>query len=263
MVGGLRVQKIQRLCGLLLSLFSLSFAIKQSQASSLSANLNTAIGANLDQTNRQTSLTLTPNLTYAIDEINRIIFGTIIDRPFDAYKQFEIPTFSLRGSRSLNPQGALDPQATLAFTALSLDKLGTEGLSLRTCPGLGLTLSPLSIISLSVRLGPYFILSQYNQFANGEPKPKYGINEIIAASLVFNSWKLEMELIIDQAYTTFWRNNYSSSQSIDYQFAKSMSLGVSHSLLSSVVNDSTGFYRTVQVFDTRRSRISMFLNVGL
>lgn len=263
MVGCLRVQKINRLYGSLLSLCFLCLPATQGQASSLSANLTTAIGANLDQTDRQTSLTLTPDLTYAIDETNRITFGTVIDRPFDAYKQFEIPTLSLIGSRSLNPQGALDPQASLAFTALSLDKLGVEGLSLRTRPAVGLSLRPLSIISLSGRLGPYFILSQYNQFANGEPKPKYGINEVIAASLILNSWKLEVELVIDQAYTTFWRNNYSSSESIEYQIAKSMSLGVSHSLLSSVVDDSTGFYRTVQVFDNRRSRISMFLNVGL
>ena len=230
---------------------------------SITANINTAFGTTLNREDRQTSITLTPELTYRTQPKSLIHFATIIDRPTNPYSQFQIPVVSLSGVRELDPSGALNPQVSLSFSALSLDKLGSEGLSLRTRPAMGASLSLFSFLTLSGRLGPYLILSQYTQFTNGEPKPKYGINELISANLTVASFRAEVEVALDQAYTTFWRNNYSSTESLAYLFSDTFSLGVSHSLLSSVVDDTTGFYRRVQVFDSRQSRISMFLDVAL
>ncbi len=134
---------------------------------------------------------------------------------------------------------------------------------MRTRPAIGLSIQPFSFLTLSGRMGPYLVLSQYKQFAHGAPKPRYGINELLAVEFSISSWKLEIEWILDQAYTSFWNNNYSSSESLQYLFSSSVSLGISHSLLSSIIDDSTGFYRTVQAFDDRNSRLSLFLNVNL
>jgi len=253
----------------LLSLFTLSLCLGSNVNSfgmespkSTTVGINTSYGANLDKENRQSSFTLVPEINYRPDPKTRLNFSTVVDRPTLPSSEIKIPTITLAGIKELDPTGAINPNVSLAFSALSLDKLNSEGLSIRTRPALGISMQLFSFLSLTGRMGPYLILSQNRKFSYGEPKPKFGINELIKAEITVYSFKLGVDLIVDQAYTTFWRNNYSSSQSIEYLFSKSVSAGFSHSLLSSVIDDSTGFYRTVQGGNDRLSRLSLFLNAS-
>lgn len=246
-----------------LALSASSISLAADPIKSFTLNLVTAYGATLDKENRQSSVSFTPEVDFQNDAHTRVKFSGLIDRPTSEYSSIKIPVISLVGIKELDADGDFNSQLALAFSALSVDKIGSEGLSLRTRPSISLFISPFDFLNLNGRMGPYLILSQYNQFSNGEPKPRYGINEQIAIEISIKKWRGSLTFILDQAHTSFWRNDYSSSQSLQYLFSSNVSLGVSHSLLSSVVDDSTGFYRAVQVFDSRNSRVSMFLDVTL
>lgn len=228
-----------------------------------SFEINSGLGANLNKDNRQSSLTLSPEINYRPDPNTQLSFSTLIDRPTSANSKVWLPTLNLTGMKDLDPTGALDPNVSLSFSLLSLDKLDSEGLSIRTRPALGVALQLFSFLGISGRMGPYLVLSQYRQFANGEPKPRFGINELIETELTVKSWKLSVALVIDQAYTNFWRNNFSSTESLQYMISKSFSVGLSHSILSSVIDDTTGFYRTVPTYADRLSRVSLFVDATL
>ncbi|NBX67729.1 MAG: hypothetical protein EBR01_02050 [Proteobacteria bacterium] len=246
-----------------LLLWSASKSLAMDIPKTTSFEIQTAYGVNLNKGNRQSALTLLPEINYRPDPRTQVTLLMVIDRPTSSQSQIEFPTVTVAGIKDLDPTGALNPNVSLAFSALSLNQLSSEGLSIRTRPALGISIQLFSFLSLSGRMGPYLLLSQSRQFASGEPKPRFGVNELIAANLIVESWKLSVELVLDQAYTNYWRNNFSSEEALEYLISKSASVGLSHSIISSVIDDTTGFYRTTQSFDERISRVSLFLNLAL
>ena len=60
-----------------------------------------------------------------------------------------------------------------------------------------------------------------------------------------------------------WNNDYATKESLYYDLNDSLSFGVEHTLLSSIVDESTGQFRGLNVFDNRKSNFAAFVQYQL
>ncbi|MBI4405259.1 MAG: hypothetical protein HY537_13940 [Deltaproteobacteria bacterium] len=238
-----------------LSFAVLCFVFATLAQGSIHGSITTFLGKNLSQDDDQASVTFEPSVTIGTKDNFTLTAYSLINRPFNGFENFSVPKTALWATLPIITDVlVLHPSATL----LGLDEWKAEGYMARWGVGVE-TVCTRAPIRLSFRVTPFIQTNQFSQRNDGTDLPRYGFSERLNAMVSF--WHIELlaRLVMEQSYTGNWKNDYSIYEHAGYRMNERLLLGVSHELLSSVVDPTTGFYREFRVFDSRASRLSAFL----
>lgn len=233
-----------------------------SENSTLAVSLTSSFSITPDPKNTQSSLGLEPLIKYHFTKAFDLQFYSSIDRPMDAYQNFSVPLVSLTPGLQLS-NSVIKTKLSLFIGVLDLDQMKSEGMNVRVRPTLLLSAELVKDLSLTLRLGPYYMLSEYRQTTTGKDRVRFGLNEKIGLAYKLGSFSFDLSLIFDQKYSTLWKNDYATSESVEFSINEALSVGVGHTLSASPIDESTGFKKNPQIFDSRQSRFSLFMQVSL
>ncbi|MBI1859587.1 MAG: hypothetical protein HYR96_01545, partial [Deltaproteobacteria bacterium] len=223
--------------------------------------LDTSFGRNLSPELPATSFSFEPELAYTWSKVNHVALYTYVDRPTDVYEKLTVPKTILSASREF-PVGLITLIPTLSVNFVSLDRWGIDGYQLRNSATLigkytsgGLT--------LKLRGGMYGMTTEYKSLADGARTALFGFIQRADLSYEYGRLFIEAMLAIDQRHNgAVWINDYATVEAIGYKITDSISLALNHSILSSVIEASTGFRAPLRFGDGRDSRVGVTLEVG-
>jgi hypothetical protein len=229
----------------------------------LGLDLITSVGSQLDKQDNKASIGFEPTVSYDFGERRRLELYSAIDRPFNQYENVTVPKTILTYGQGFDLFSKTSTTATAALTALSLDRWKTDGRMVRGSVALTNSKEILSGLTLAFKIGPYAQLNEYRQNAAGRDLPKFGLTEKITLEYVNGPLVLDVVVLFDQKYGVVWKNAYSTLEQAAFRIDDQWMVGVAHELLGSAVDDSTGLFRPMQVFNERNSRVSAFVEYQL
>lgn len=229
----------------------------------LGVDLVTSVGSQLDKTDGKASLTLEPTLSYDFGNRRVLELYSAIDRPFNQYERLTLPKTILTYAHGFKWIQGVTTTATAAATAISLDRWNADGSMLRGSVALTAKKEILRDLTLALKVGPYGQLNRYRQTTSGKDLPKYGLTEKMTVEYTLGRVVFDFVILFDQKYSTVWKNAYSTLEQAAYKVTDNWSLGLSHELLGSTLDDSTGLSSPFQVFHERNSRVSAFVEFQL
>lgn len=231
--------------------------------SPLSLGVVTSIGTYLSPEEPKSSLSLAPTLGYDFGERRFLELYTVVDRPFDAHENFSVPLTILSYGHGVELTDAFRTSLGTSLTALSLDRWAADGHMVRGAATVTVSRELLPGLKAAFKTGPFGQLNKYTQTTSGKALPSWGFTQKVQLTYVWKDFTFDLILLADQKYADRWRNGYGTFEAVTYDLTNDWSVGVSHELLGSVLDDSTGYYKALQVFDERNSRVSAFLEVKL
>lgn len=237
--------------------------VAEAAASGFSFDLTTTVGTQLDKLENKASVSLEPTLTFGFSGRRALEFYTALDRPFNQYEKVTVPKAVVTFSQGFDWISGVKTTATAAVSALSLDRWGTDGRMMRGSVGLSGSKEVLKGLTLALKVSPYGQLNEYRQSTGGRELAKYGLTEKITVEYVLGPVLFDLVVLFDQKRSAVWKNAYSTLEQVAFRVTDNWILGVSHELLGSAVDDSTGLFTPVQVFNERNSRVSAFVEFTL
>ncbi len=229
----------------------------------LGLDVISTVGSQLDKQNDKASLTLEPTVTYQFDSIRYLELYSAFDRPFNPYDKVTVPKTILTFGHEVSFARGTKSLATVALTALSLDRWSTDGRMMRGSVALTHKIEPFTNFTISFKAGPFAQTNEYRQTTAGRDLPKYGFAEKLIVEYTIGRFVLDFVLLADQRYSVNWKNGYSTLEQAAYRLDDQWTLGLSHELIGSTLDDSTGRFHALQVFDERNSRVSAFVEYTL
>jgi hypothetical protein len=223
----------------------------------------TTVGSQLDKQDNKASLTFEPTLSYSFGERRTIELYTAIDKPFNQYELVTVPKTILTYAHGFDWITGLKTTASAALNAISLDRWSTDGKMLRASVNLSGVLEITEGLTVALRVGPYGQLNEFKQSTAGRDLSKYGLTERVILEYTIGPVILDLVVLFDQKYTAVWKNAYSHLEQAAVRLDDEWTVGVSHEILGSAVDDSTGLFRPAQVFHERNSRVSAFVECQL
>jgi hypothetical protein len=229
----------------------------------LAFGLITSVGSNLDKQENKASLSLEPAIRYTFDGTRYLELYSALDRPFNGYERLAVPKTILTFGQGLDLFQGVQSTATAAVTALSLDRWAHDGHMVRASVALANAIEIAPGLNAALKVGPYAQSNAYHQTTSGKDLPKFGFSEKVTLDYTIGPVTLGLAVLFDQKYATNWKNGYSTLEQAGVQVAEGCTVGVAHELVGSAIDDSTGFFRPVQVFNERNSRVSAFVEYQL
>jgi hypothetical protein len=182
----------------------------------------------------------------------------LIDRPFDPYRKLRAPLVEVLGIALPGPEAWWGGFSQ--FTALDLHSWSTEGVQTRLAVGgiLRLVSGP---FTAELSAGPFVSLNELERRlnGNGDRFSRAGFLEQVSLAYQWGPLKLELLALVVQDWNGRWTGFYSSFERVSWRIFKSLSVGVTHQLLRSHVDEETGSFTPIGIFDGRKSRIAGFV----
>jgi len=220
-------------------------------------------GSTLDAKDNQGALTFEPSVVLPFDGIRRIELNAVIDRPADIYRNFEIPRVSLVYSQRLTSVSDWKVSMQGGVNALNLERWRLDGHQVRFTPSGEIWKEIYPSLKLYLRAGPFLQWNGYTQTAQGNSLPTYGLQERVRLTWEYADFGFDLRFLMAQSRAGSWKNDYATSEAITYRILPGVKVGISHELESSVVDETTGRARSLQLFDTRVSRLSALMELEL
>jgi hypothetical protein len=239
------------------------FSLASDAFQTVSASLTNNIGQNLSPEDPQTSFTFEPEIIFHLGSSTDLSLSSAIDRPTDPYKNFSVPKTIAALHQKIELTDFAETKLILSENAINLDRWAADGHSLRTSLGLQAEKELLTNLTLITRVGPYIQANKYTQNTEGKDLARYGLSEKIHLKYVLGDFLFEAALVLDQRMTSAWYNDYATLEAISYQLSELVSFGISHELLGSFIEPSTGFSKRLEFFHERDSRLSAFVTLSL
>lgn len=263
MVGFTQVKKCFTISSLgILGCLSV-FAHAADDEKRLSAELKTSYNQTLDPKALEAYLGINPELSYKFPTKTSIVLGSVIQRPTDAYKNFEVPKTGLIIKQIFAEPSGIKLAVDNSTTALDLHRWSDEGAMVRDSIGISALKQFENGFSASVRLAPFYQFNKYRLTTAGDSKSRYGVSERLILGYETGRTSFEVTLVTTQRYTNVWKNDYSTEEQIAYQLDAIWSVGISHALLGATVDESTGRYSDLKLFDNRKSQVSAFVGIKM
>lgn len=226
-------------------------------------DLRTSLGTKLQPEEPATSVAFEPLLGLDFAKRGELSLYALIDRPLDPYKNFAVPKVRLEFDKPLSLIPIFNSELQFYLTALQLERWSIDGYMTRGTVGLKVFKEFFSALTLAGKVAPFVQANQYRQTESGRDLSRGGFNEELDLTLRLGAFTLDLAFLVTQSATdAVWRNDYASYEYLSYGLNKFVSVGVGHELLSSVIDSSTGFFRPIQLFDGRESRVLAFLEVA-
>jgi|GEM_PF-2673506 len=247
-------------------IFALVLLWVSDSARGMEAKLTTSLGQFLSPEEPAQSISFEPSLNFPLGSKTSLELYAFIDRPFDPYKNFAVPkgVISFKREVELFTDERNHTFLIPSLTLVEIDRWKGDGFRFRPSAALEWSREIFESFIVLLRVGPYLEISQFNQRTDGTELPRYGLGERIGITYkIAKRLTLDIRLLLEQKFTTQWRNDYATAEQISYQVTDTIVFGVGHKLESSLVDDSTGFYSPISFFDGRRSRVSLFFEVRI
>ncbi len=226
-------------------------------------DLLTTVGSQLDTLENKATLTLEPTLTYDFGKDKRLELYTAVDRPFNQFNPVTVPKVMATYAKGYDVFKDVSTTATVALSALSVDRWSTDGRMMRASIALTNTKEFFKGFYVGLKVGPYGQLNQYLQTTSGRELSKYGLTEKVTVEYQVGPVIFDVVVLLDQKYTAVWKNGYSMLEQVAFRVDDKFFVGVSHELLGNTVDDSTGLSRPMELFNERNSRVSAFVEYQL
>jgi hypothetical protein len=223
-----------------------------------------SVGTTLSRETPGTSATLEPDLLWRPVPTRTLEWYALIDRPFDPHQRLAVPKVSIFGRQDLPWMRGLRPRALIMLTGQDLERWSRDGFRSRALIGLELTPDLPGPWHLFFRAGPYLGLNRYAQAADGRDLARYGLSEKLTVSYDWGKLAIQFDLVFDQRQTIgmsgsgTWKNEYSTFERLGWRFAERWQAGISHLLSRGLVDEVTGYSRSLAAWDSRESRLSLF-----
>jgi hypothetical protein len=234
----------------------------------LSGALTTSFGYTLAPEDHAVSFSAEPDLFYDLPQGRQLELYAFVDRPTDPYKNFAVPKIVLTGRQPLTDEEKNGIVLAPSLSALDLDHWKRDGYRLRLTPALEWTPSIGKVgrsLAFLLRAGPYGQLAEYRETAEGREIARFGFTEKAAVGLTWERLYFEVDLVFDQRVlgNGTWKNDYSTLEKVTYRLGERLAVGVSHALLGSVVDETTGYIRPFRLWNERESRVSALVEYDL
>jgi hypothetical protein len=247
------------LCGALVCLDTQAAAIVSPTSPSLRASLVTSIGRQLDPDFPLGSVTLEPSLTYMASPLGTLSLRALLDRPLDAYKPWRAPFAELLGIALWHRGNSFDQGFFAQTGAQDLHQWNSEGVQLRQALGWYARWRAFEGMSTEFSVGPYAVLNEFSHRRNGEPFSQWGALEQITVAYQRGPFKIEILVLLVQDWNGRWRNLYSTFERVSWRLAENFSVGLTHQLFRSQVDEVSGALAPIGLFDGRKSRVAGFI----
>ncbi|MCB0404698.1 MAG: hypothetical protein KDD51_07905 [Bdellovibrionales bacterium] len=233
------------------------------------ALITTTFGTTLDPKNSQSSFTLEPQLAWNLNQKTTLSAYSEIDRPLNPYENFSSPITYLLLTHKVD--WVPGTTTTLRFTirANNLHRWKYDGYQLRSEGGVQLSRDLGNHVNLMGRLWAHGDLNEYRQTTAGKDLPRLGFGERIALSYSPGDFNFELHVIVGQSYhgnsgnRALWKNSIVTAEVAEYRLSDSYTVGFSHELIHSLIDETTGLRGTMKIFDGRASRLSAYMAVSI
>lgn len=227
----------------------------------INGQVMTSMNQSLDKAERATAFTFEPFLVYHMTEKQNFSLYSAINRPTDNYQPFSIPKTILTYRSVFAWLPEVESAWRVYVNAVDVTRWSSDGYQMRVGVAADLATELLPGLVAYVRFGPYAQASRYNQDSSGRNLPRYGFNERLGLTYENGPFRAEAILVVDQSNNGVWVNDYDTTEQISVEVHENIRLGAAHHLVSSLVDDSTGYYRPVRLLSGRDSRFSIFATV--
>jgi hypothetical protein len=225
--------------------------------------LTTTLGTDLSAEEPNRSFTFEPLMVSAFRGKRKLEFYAALERPMDAHKNFSLPKATVSLNQGLPPFYGFETGVRLAVSAYDLERWKLDGHKLHIFLGGELSFPLGSRLTLQLLAGPKAQWNAYAQRADGVEQERFGFYERLTALLKLGAFEIEASFRMEQRKTSDWIQEYVSSEEVSYPINETFSVGISHELISGVIDESTGFYRSFRVFHQRESRVSTFVEIQI
>lgn len=229
----------------------------------IAAEIVTSYNQTLDPKALDNSVSLEPSLAIAFPSQTSLGVAALIDRPMDAYSNFEVPRLVVLLKQEMLEISKTQLFVNLGVTVLDFHRWSQEGTMLRNSLGLSLEHEEEAGFSVSLHISPFYQLNEFRQTTAGKTKSRYGLSEKVVLGYQWGRTTLSAALVVTQRYTSLWKNDYSTEEQLSYQLDPTWSIGFAHALLGETVDETTGRYTDIKVFDHRKSLLSAFVGIKM
>ncbi len=228
--------------------------------------LHVRAGAHPDQNNAEAAITFEGK--YAPPFSPRLEISTRIDRSFNRYENFNVPFIKAEIHFSLLPSpqpqtgdplvGPWVLQLRPFLSVLNLDRWNQDGARGRGGVNAVAHYEVAPQIAVQIEIAPWLELSKFRANTAGREFPAGGFTEKATVELSHRAVFLELAFSAQQSLRSVWRNDWGVQQRLGYRFSPVIQAGVSHELLTGLLDESTGLLRPLPFYDARRSRVAVF-----
>lgn len=227
-----------------------------------SAKILTSLGTTLSPERSRASWLVAPELETSLGQSGRARLATSLFRPLDPHDNFKVPKLQLAYLHQLLA-GAEALEASVALTGIDLHRWGTDGAMARVSSALEGTLSLGSQIFAALQLAVFGQLNAYAQSAAGRDLPRWGLAQKLTLSWSRGRLTAEASLLTTERQHVAWKNEIGTYEELRYEVTNGLALGISHELLTEVIDPTTGLAHGVRLFDARESRLSVLARIEL
>lgn len=235
----------------------------------IEAFITTTLGTTLDPKKSLASITLEPQLAWNLSKTTALTAYAEIDRPFDKYENFSNPVTYLLLTQKVSWVPETSTTLRFILRANNLHRWNHDGYQLRSEVGIQMSREIARDLTLMGRVWGSGDLNQYRQTTAGKDLPLAGLGERIALSFSPGKFNFELHVIAGQSFygtagsQAIWKNAFITAEVAEYKFNDRYTVGVSHELVTSLIDDTTGLRGSIKVFDGRTSRLSAYMALAL
>lgn len=222
------------------------------------ASFTTSVGRRLDPDYPRPSFSIEPAFAYQPSETFSLRARTLLDRPFDGHQRLLVPFLEVLAVWLPKQSDVAELGAFALTSGQDLELWGNEGPTVRQVVGAIGRWHPRRWVLVELSVGPYLGFSHYAARRNGSANSITGFLEQLSLTFQSGRWKLEFIGLVVQDWNGKWRNLYSTFERLSFTLSPAFSVGLTHQLLRSRVEDS-GALMPIGFIDGRRSRIGGFV----
>lgn len=222
------------------------------------ASVTTSIGRQLDPDFPADSVSFEPSLAWSPDSSTALRLRALLDHRVDAVRPWSVPYAELLGVFIFRSNSQRDWGVFSHTNAADLHSLSTEGWQLRQTVG-GFLRWRLGPVTAEFSAGPFLSGSEYARRRDGSAFSQTGLLEQLSLSYQWGRVKLEVLGLAVQDWNGRWRGFYSTFERVTVRLAPRFSVGVTHQLVRSQIDEVSGEQMPIGLFDGRRSRLAGFI----
>jgi len=201
-----------------------------------------------------------PSLQYLVSERDSLVLYSAFERPTNPYVDTKIPKMMAAWLHPLDGIKGFETTLQASLSGLNLSDWRSDGYQIR--PSLSLNLAQVLSPGLrfAFRMGGFGQLNRYRQTLGGSEIPMGGFNERLSLSYDVAKISAGVAVMAEQGYGFSWQNNFATQEFIAYQLHSQVSIGLAHSLVSELVDDTQGSYDLAAHTTGTQNRVACFFD---
>jgi hypothetical protein len=230
-----------------------------SSVAPITGRLLTSFSRQTDSDYPNSSVGLEPWLLMDATDTLSFRVRALFDRPVNLYHPFRVPVVELLALKSLSRGRTVDWTAFAQSSALDVETWHKEGAVFRQAIGIQTQVRLGAGIRAELSAGPYATFHEFERGRNGTVFSKAGFLEQLSLIGEWGRLRLELVALVLHDWNGSWHLNYSTFERLSFELFPLLSVGISHQLLRSQIDEASGVVAPIGFFDGRRSRLTGFL----